>query len=136
VREQPRCVLHVIAKGAGALGGLAPRLGDGFAHLAGHEPGELILPVLEEIGEARKMLESLAERSARPVALRAGAALKRGVDAGLVAQRITFERLAGGGVDGVESFHERLLLAPRRWRRCSAINAVSRISPPSSRGAS
>gem|GEM_PF-4445429 len=62
--EDARCVLGVVAAGGSALGDFLARGGKRFAHLGGHERGEIVDIGFEDRGEATHPEDALVERFA------------------------------------------------------------------------
>ena len=95
------------AEELGAVGDLAPGLGDGLAHLQAHQGGELVGPVDERLEGPPEDLAALARRGRRPAGL----------------------RLAGGGERGQAVVRGAVGAASSGCRRCSG-RATSKRSPP------
>ena len=110
-------MLGVVLAHPGALLGLGPALGDGLAHLEGHEPRQLLPALAEERARPPEARRALGERRAPPALERAGGGgERRGHLVGCRLGVLADERPVGR-VDGAEGHPDVTGLRPHDTRR-------------------
>ena len=96
-------VLRVVIAGPCALLDFGDGLGDGFAHLLGHQlrVPPFVLP--QHVAGGRKQLLALAQRAVAPRLEGLDSGLERGLDVCLVVFGVVGELFASGWIDRVHS---------------------------------
>jgi hypothetical protein len=84
---------------------LAERVGEGLAHVAGDERGELLTVGVEDLAELHEVTGADLRRDLAPGALRGLGGRRGGCDGGGTGERHVRDRLAGGGIAVEQRLH-------------------------------